>query len=127
MELNNNQVEYLRRQAALIVEDPTNEMTEMWLYWANANVEDIYTNNYRYVCSEELLPIIWVFSKLYDCEPMVIFNLMKRALKRRASVLGFEGADWLDFQDANLALGDVINELVPVRQPLPQQQLTAVK
>ena len=121
MELNNKQLDCLRARAALIVEDPTHELTEMWLVWANANAEDIYTKGYRYVCTEEVLPVIWVFSKLYDCPPRVIFNLMRRALKKRLSMIGFMGCDWLEFDDANLALGEVINELVPVRKTATPQ------
>lgn len=127
MELNNNQVEYLRGRAALIVEDPTNELTELWLDWANANAEDVYTKDHRYVGTEDVLPVIWVFSKLYDCPPMVIFNLMKKSLRKRLAMLGFEQADFLEFEDANAALGEVIAELVPVNKRATTQEQAQVK
>jgi len=127
MELNNNQLEYLRGRAALIIEDPIQEMTEMWLVWANENVDLIYSKDSPCVKTEEVLPVIWVFSQLYDCPPKVIFTLMKRALKKRLSVLGFEQLELLDFEDANTALGEVLKELQPIGKSHAQQELSPVK
>lgn len=114
MELNAKQLKHLKESAILIHEDPLPNLTTLWLDWANDNLDNCQSKDATYVSVEYLLPVIWVLSNLYDCPPRVVFGLMKRELRKRVSLLGFYQMDALNFKQANLALGEIIKEMVPV-------------
>lgn len=122
MKMNPTQIKHLKESAILICEDPLPNLTMLWCDWANDNLENCQARDKAMVSVELVLPVIYVFSKLYNCPPKVVYGHMLRELRKRVSLLGFYRKDIIDFKQANLALGEVISELVPVGKK-PKREL----